>query len=253
MMDGNEQSLAEIPTPLVDAKGNDDVDTNGDEADVNQATGADGATAIIMTGKPTETDYSLDGVDNPILRDALRLADRGKPVFPQDLSVNDATTNSAVIRGWWTEHPDANIMIRTGQESEIFVVVVEGMAGGRSLNGLESKHGYLRTHRVMTPAGGRDLYFKYPGKEIKNMRNILPGISISGDGGHVIAPPSIVRGWPYYWHAMKATKTPIPAAPDWLLEIVFRAMEIRTTRRRPIGRRPIPAHQAQAVASRVAA
>lgn len=251
MENKNDKTSAGIPIGKIDSVNG--TGLNGDEVNADQETSTEPTATGIKAGEQTATDYSLGGVDNPILRAALRLAANGKRVFPQDLSVNDATTDGAVIRGWWTEYPDANVMIRTGQESGIFVLVVEGMSGGRSLNGLESEHGYLHTHRVMTPAGGRDLYFKHPGKEIKTMRNVLRGISITGDGGCIIAPPSIVRGWRYYWHAMKATKVAIPPTPDWLLDIIFREMKRRTRPRRPLGRRSIPAHQVQAEASKAAA
>ena len=57
--------------------------------------------------------------------DAISLARRGIPVFPcgqdkQPLTAagfHDASTDTAVIRRWWTDHPDALVGVPTGLAS----------------------------------------------------------------------------------------------------------------------------------------
>ena len=41
----------------------------------------------------------------------------------------DATANDGVIEDWWTKSPQANIGIRTGKESGILVIDVDGKEG----------------------------------------------------------------------------------------------------------------------------
>ena len=235
----NEQSLEENPTPMADSV--DDVGPDGDGVNSAIETGADGATKTIMAGDSTATDYSLAGVDNPILRSALRLARKGIPVFPQYSSVDEATTDSAVIHGWWEEDPYINLMIETGAESGVFVVLVEGMEGGRYLNWLESKYGYLRTHRVIDPSGGRHLFFRHPGGRVANRKNLLRGISILGDGGYVMVPPSSVYGGEYRWETWRVNgvKMPTPDAPDHLLEMISWGIVKRSGSRPPRNKRPV--------------
>jgi len=60
--------------------------------------------------------------DNAMLRAALWYAELGYPVFPcaagrkaplTEHGLLEATTNAAQITAWWTQHPDANLAIRT--------------------------------------------------------------------------------------------------------------------------------------------
>ncbi len=74
-----------------------------------------------------------------------------------------ATTDPDRIREWWTRHPNANIGVRTGPESGIWVLDVDREEGIRHLAGLEAEHGPLpRTPVVETGGGGRHYYFAWP-------------------------------------------------------------------------------------------
>ena len=56
--------------------------------------------------------------------------------------LNDATTDSATIQDWWSQWPTANIGIRTGRESGLFVLDVD-LGGEDSLERLQSEMGHL--------------------------------------------------------------------------------------------------------------
>ena len=73
--------------------------------------------------------------------------------------------------------------------------------GPQSLARLEAAHGPLpETVECRTGGGGRHLYFAHPGVRVRNRVGIVPGIDVRGDGGCVVAPPSIhPTGRSYAW------------------------------------------------------
>jgi hypothetical protein len=108
------------------------------------------------------------------------------------------------IAHWFSRWPDANVGIVTGQISGIVVVDVDPRHGGRSsLAEVESRDGSLQaTAEVTTGGGGRHLYFAHPGVTTANRVGMLPGIDLRGDGGCVVAPPSVhPSGRRYAWVA----------------------------------------------------
>ena len=147
---------------------------------------------------------------SPFETAAVELAARGFHVFPcmpnskAPLTAHgfkNATRDVDVIRGWWTRTPDANIAIRTGAISGIVVLDIDGDSGADSLAELERQFGELDlTVSVKTPDGVH-YYFAHPGGTIPcSAGKIAPGIDVRGDGGYVLAPPSIhPRGIPYVW------------------------------------------------------
>ncbi len=80
---------------------------------------------------------------------------------------------------------------------------------------LQLKFGKLpATRKVQTGGGGTHFYFKHPGGHIPNSSGqIGPGVDIRGDGGYVLAPPSVTDGPYQTLHGDAAIE-----APAWLLE-----------------------------------
>ncbi len=97
---------------------------------------------------------------------------------------------------WWEKWPDANIGVVTGKISGITVIDVDQKSGG-----LETLK-MLRlpmTAIAKTGGGGWHYYFKYA-EGISNKAGIFPGIDIRGEGGYVVAPPSVhISGNEYEW------------------------------------------------------
>jgi hypothetical protein len=105
------------------------------------------------------------------------------------------------ITKWFTDTPNANIGIVTGKLSNIFVV---------DLDKHDEKYNEEITIQyipdtvvcptVNTPKGGQHLYFHYPEINISIGARILPGIDFRGEGGFVVAPPSVNgNGKSYEW------------------------------------------------------
>jgi Bifunctional DNA primase/polymerase, N-terminal len=168
-----------------------------------------------------------------LLDAALDFAARGLAVFPCLPRAKDpaiargfysATTNPECIRRYWRRH-DSNIGIRTGAASGFWVLDVDGGHGEASLRALEAAHYPLpATREAITGGGGRHLYFRYSGPVACSAGKVAPGLDVRGDGGYVVAPPSIhPNGRAYCWSVDSADE--LATAPDWLLTL---------TRKRPV-------------------
>ena len=148
----------------------------------------------------------------PLPAAALRYGRRGWAVFPlrnqeKKPQINDwpneATTDKERIRRLWQRYPVANVGIVTGRRSGLLVVDVDNKKkkrGFESLARLEKELGTLITPlRVKTPHGIH-LYFRFPEVEIRNSASsIAAGIDIRGEGGYVVAPPSVTKDGVYVW------------------------------------------------------
>ena len=125
------------------------------------------------------------------------------------------------LRSWFGRSPGYNVSIVTGALSGLVVLDVDPRHGGdRSLTELEREHGSLpRTMEAITGGGGRHLYFAHPGGRVPNRTNIEPGIDLRGDGGCIVAPPSVhPSGKRYRWKKGHGPGDMAPAMlPDWLL------------------------------------
>ena len=134
------------------------------------------------------------------------------------------TTDPEEIRMDFRKWPRANVAIVTGLTSGIFVLEADtvkghGVDGLASIEALEDEHGPLpETLMAISPSGSVHRYDKYPGPGIKiknSVDEIAPGVDIRGDGGMVIAPPSIKPGaGEYKW----LNDLPVADAPLWLIE-----------------------------------
>jgi hypothetical protein len=162
-----------------------------------------------------------------MLRNALTLAKKGLRVFPcleRDKrpatlhGVNDATINPDMIRRWWQQNPRFNIGIATGAPSNIFVLDVDGIDAESELRKLEAQHGTLPATVEVITGRGRHVWFKMPTVPIRNSAGKVGiGLDIRGDGGYVLAPPSVhPSGRRYAWSVDCANV--ISDAPGWLIE-----------------------------------
>ena len=122
---------------------------------------------------------------------------------------------------WFERWPDANVAIVTGRLSGLVVVDVDPRHGGtESLAAIEAARGPLPdTVEALTGGGGRHLYFRHPGRRCPNRVGVLAGIDVRGDGGCIVAPPSVhPSGRGYAWRPGRAPEDlAIAALPRHLL------------------------------------
>lgn len=147
---------------------------------------------------------------------ALQYARLGLAVFPirpkskaplTDHGLKDASKDPAQIESWWSRWPTANIGIATGAVSGGLVVIDldvdkdKGIDGRMTLREWEAVHGKLPgdTWLAITGRGGYHYFYRDTAR-VKNRTGLYEGIDIRGDGGYIVAPPSIhPNGHAYEW------------------------------------------------------
>src|SRR5439155_2534028 len=127
----------------------------------------------------------------------------------------------AEARAWFCGCREAGIGIVTGAISGLVVVDIDVRHGGDgALEHIEREHGRLPTTvECRTGGGGRHLYFAHPGGLVRNKVGLAPGIDLRGDGGYVVAPPSLhPSGLRYAWaRDGRPGHAALAPLPDWLL------------------------------------
>jgi hypothetical protein len=146
---------------------------------------------------------------------------RGKRPLVRWEPLQRRAPSEAEIRAWFERWPDANVGVVTGAVSGLVVVDVDPRHGGtEALAELERTHGPLPSGvEARTGGGGRHLYFAHPGDVVHNRVGLAPGIDLRGDGGVVVAPPSIhPSGRRYRWRRGHAPdEVALAEPPPWLL------------------------------------
>jgi len=74
------------------------------------------------------------------------------------------------------------------------------------------------TVEALTGGGGRHLYFRHPGLTTANRVGLAAGVDLRGDGGCVVAPPSLhASGRHYAWADERSPdETGLAPLPEWL-------------------------------------
>ena len=146
---------------------------------------------------------------------ALHYAKMGLAVFP--LVCRDkvpavvggckvATTERTTIERWWDKNPQYNIGIATGNKSSGLVVIDldvdknKGIDGYDVLRDWQNKHGKLpETWQSITGRGGYHYFYK-DAIVHSNRVGLYEGVDIRGEGGYIVAPPSVhPNGNIYEW------------------------------------------------------
>jgi hypothetical protein len=105
--------------------------------------------------------------------------------------------DNAEITDWFRD-PTMGIGIVTGAISGLFVVDFDGEEGAATHARLAAALGAAPT--ALTGGGGTHMLFRHPGHRVPTRKGILPGLDIRGDGGFIVAPPSLhASGRAYAW------------------------------------------------------
>ena len=154
-------------------------------------------------------------MNNTLKEAALQYADMGFAVFPIIPPrfggkspgkrpyitewQRDASTEKEKVSQWWSKYPDANIGIATGKKSGGLVILdfdkkeEKGIDATEFLRDWERDHGELPdTWRVISSHGGYHYYYRDNASH-GCRAGLYPGVDIRGDGGYIVAPPSILE------------------------------------------------------------
>ncbi|MET7616699.1 bifunctional DNA primase/polymerase [Streptomyces sp. NPDC005408] len=147
-----------------------------------------------------------------------------------------ATTDVATIARWWTQCPDANVCIVTGQASGIWVLDIDdknGAVGSTTLTDLERRYGELPlTYAVGTGSGGVHYYWAWQGVDFalgNSAGKLGPALDTRGNGGQVVAPPSRADDPAHTMAYVVLDPRPPVAAPAWLLGLLRPARPVART------------------------
>lgn len=123
--------------------------------------------------------------------------------------VKDATTDGKQIKKWWKKWSGANIGIATGRMSGIVVIDIDGELGAKSIKMLQRRCGKLPETLTSQTGNGAHIIYRSGGHGYKNRTGIYPGVDIRGDGGYIVAPPSVhIAGKRYRWSGNGALTDP---------------------------------------------
>lgn len=179
---------------------------------------------------------SVSKLPSPMGQAAIQYARRGWAVFPcrerestafvrgeertfhakapyTGKGLKDATTHEPTILAWWREHPDALIGLPLGEngffvldfDPEIAPDTGEAYTLDRLKADLEKQMGCAlpRSVTALTQSDGVHVWLKQPkdGEPIRNRGNLPRHVDVRGQGGYVIAPPSVMveTGARYRW------------------------------------------------------
>jgi hypothetical protein len=165
---------------------------------------------------------------------ALRYAARGWRVLPlrpggklpaTQHGLLDASSTLSDLSDWWRKMPNANVGIATGEVSRMVVLDVDTAKGG--IGSLGTLGRLPSTLTARTGSGGWHLFFAHPGRAVPNsVEKLGPGLDVRGDGGYVVAAPSIHPcGDRYEWVDEEAGLSILP--PDLLLRMAPLPVEPR--------------------------
>lgn len=221
--------------------------------------------ALTLAAALTYAGHGLNVVD------AHALFDTGKPTnsghagikVPRGAKWQErATTDAAEIEMFWTgdgEYPEnargevypyarvsapRNVSIAFTPGCGLFALDIDGGKGQEALAQLEAEHGAL-PETVTSLSGsqsGFHMIFRASEAILNTASAIAPGVDIRGEGGQIIAPPSVHPTFGFYeWEEGHAPgEVAIAEAPEWLVKAALAASKKSNggRRLRPEGHAP---------------
>ncbi|MET4242720.1 bifunctional DNA primase/polymerase [Bradyrhizobium sp. RT10b] len=156
---------------------------------------------------------------NKTLASALRLADRGLPVFPCAASkrptcphgFKDASRDPSAVRALWRDYPGPLIGVPTGETTGLFVLDVDSAKHDTAADWLERYAPYLpdtRAHR--SRSGGVHFLFRHRRGLRNSQAKLALGVDTRGDGGSILWWPAAIDQGHH--------RAPLAELPEWLVK-----------------------------------
>ncbi|WP_432474143.1 DUF3631 domain-containing protein [Amphritea sp. HPY] len=160
---------------------------------------------------------------------AVQYAEQGYSVFPlkpkgkqpaTKHGFKDAEKDPELVKQMWNGH-DYNIGLCTGKINGFFVVDVDNLEVWGKL--LSDNGGELPAGPVVQTGKGLHLFFVIPDDvPIRTRCNVKSCFDVRGDGGYIVAPPSIHSNGNRYEFLTDLFNTPLPQPPEWLLNMIVK-------------------------------
>ena len=115
------------------------------------------------------------------------------------------------IEEWWTQYPNANIAVITGNISNISVIDIDTAEGIKIIQEYIPEN--IEMPIAKTQSNGYHYFFRCPKNNISNNTRIIDGCDFRANGGYVILPPSIGEKGIYKWQ-VKPSTVEIPDLPQ---------------------------------------
>lgn len=173
----------------------------------------------------------------------LSFAARGWQCFPANHlgkkpatrhGLHDATTDSQQLNQWFGNGQLYNVAIRTGAASGFDVLDIDGDDGVKALQALIAVYGNLpKTPCVRTGGGGLHYYFRHADGVSNSASKIAEHLDVRGDGGYVIAPPSVHGSGAVYEWIVPPEACELADWPKWLLDRIRNAATRPATAEQP--------------------
>lgn len=145
-----------------------------------------------------------------------------RPLLREWRHLQERRVTPDMLAGWRKLRP-VGLAVITGAISGIIVLDSDGPAGEESLRG----RALPPTPTVLTGGGGVHRYYRHPGGRMPNAVRLggLAGVDLRGDGGYVVAPPSLhPSGRRYEWApSLSPADIPVADPPAWLLDLLHHA------------------------------
>ncbi len=160
-------------------------------------------------------------MNNKLLCEAIKYLDLGFSIIPvgqdkkpliQWKEFQERKPTIEELEKWFANPSATGIAIITGKISDLIVLDAES---GADFTGLKIP----KTPTVKTGGGGVHCYFKLPKNfVVQNSVRFRPLMDIRGEGGCVVAPPSLHPSGKYYEWAIDFASAELANMPKWLIE-----------------------------------
>jgi hypothetical protein len=174
------------------------------------------AQEFARAGQPVIPLHWVDGLSRCSCRKREECTSPAKHPLTRN-GVTEASCDARTVATWWRRWPSANVGLATGASAGLFVVDLDGNDGVQTFEDLQRRHGPLPETRWARTGSGWHAYFRPAGPMPNSARKLGPGVDTRGDGGFVVAPPSLhISGRVYAWH----NRVPVAPIPSWLVALL---------------------------------
>lgn len=142
-----------------------------------------------------------------------------RPLLPSWQEFQSRRATEKEVSEWWRKYPNANIGLVTGAVSGFMVLDLDTVLALE----FAKDQGIPQTPAVAT-GKGYHVYLKHPGSLVQNAASLagVQGLDVRGDGGYVVAPPSVhPSGRRYVWAKGRSPRdVELALPPVWLLDLL---------------------------------